>query len=230
MKSGKRILDIKKEINKSQELSLEEGIDKLKALSKVKFDESVEIAVRLGIDAKKTDQNIRGAIVLPNGTGKSVSVLVFAKDQKEIEAKEAGADFVGSDDLAEKIQGGWFGFDAVVATPDMMKVVGKLGKLLGTRGLMPNPKLGTVTPDVKKAVTELKAGKVEYRNDKAGNIHALVGKVSFDTNKIKENVFAFLDALNKAKPSATKGTYIKKVSLSTTMGPGLTIDRQSVKA
>ncbi len=229
MKRGKRITDLRKDVDSAKEYSIQDAVNFLKTSSKVKFDESMEVAVRLGIDAKKTDQNIRGSVILPNGTGKKVRVLAFASPEKEAEAKEAGAEYIGGDELASKIQGGWFDFDAVVATPDMMKVVGKLGKVLGPRGMMPNPKVGTVTPDIGQAVKDLKAGKVEYRNDKAGNIHAPVGKVSFDMSKIAENVKALVEALKKAKPQASKGTYFKKVSLSTTMGPGLSIDKQSLQ-
>jgi large subunit ribosomal protein L1 len=201
----------------------------LKANHTVKFDETVEIAVRLGVDPRKSDQAVRGAAILPNGLGKTIRVLVFAQGDKETEAKEAGADYVGGEDLAKKITEGWLEFDAVIATPDMMKVVGKLGKILGTRGLMPNPKVGTVTPDVSRAIKEVKKGKVEFRVEKAGILHAALGKLSFDTTKIVENAKAFMDAVHKAKPAAAKGLYIKKISLSSTMGQGLKINENDLK-
>ena len=189
------------------------------------FDETVDIAIHLGVDPKHADQMVRGAIVLPHGTGKTTRVLVFAKGDKEKEATDAGADYVGGEDLAKKIQSeGWLDFERVIATPDMMSVVGRLGKILGPRGLMPNPKLGTVTMDVGKAVSEQKAGKVEYRVDKAGNIHASVGKKSFEASKLVENTAALLTAVIKAKPSTSKGIYLKKISVSSTMGPGVRID------
>lgn len=188
------------------------------------------MAVRLGVDPRHADQMVRGAVVLPNGLGKEVRVLVFAKGEKEKEARDAGADFVGADDLVAKIQEGWFEFDTAIATPDMMGVVGKIGKLLGPRGLMPNPKVGTVTFDVGRAVNESKSGKVEFRVEKAGIIHAPVGKVSFETDKLKENILALIDALVKSKPSAAKGTYIKKISVSSTMGPGVNLDVSDVSS
>ena len=195
------------------------------------YDESVDIAINLGVDPKHADQMVRGAIVLPHGTGKSTRVLVFAKGDKEKEASAAGADYVGGEELAKKIQGeGWLEFERVIATPDMMSVVGRLGKVLGPRGLMPNPKLGTVTMDVAQAVSEQKAGKVEYRVDKAGIIHTSIGKKSFETAQLLANAQAILDAVLKAKPAAAKGTYMKKVSLSTTMGPGVRVDPQSVSS
>ncbi|MCK9988974.1 MAG: large subunit ribosomal protein L1 [Azoarcus sp.] len=195
-----------------------------------KFDESVDLAVNLGVDPKHADQMVRGAIVLPHGTGKSVRILVFAKNEKEREAREAGADYVGAEDLAKKIQDeSWLEFDRVIATPDMMGVVGRLGKVLGPRGLMPNPKLGTVTIDVARAVGESKAGKVEYRVDKTGIIHASIGKKSFGAEKLLANAWALLEAILRAKPAAAKGTYIKKVAVSTTMGPGIRIDPASVE-
>jgi len=188
------------------------------------------VAVRLGVDPRHADQMVRGAVVLPHGLGKEVRVLVFAKGEKEKEAREAGADYVGSDDLVAKIQEGWFDFDTAIATPDMMGVVGKIGKLLGPRGLMPNPKVGTVTFDVGRAVKESKSGKVEFRVEKAGIVHAPVGKASFGTDLLKENLLALVDALVKAKPSAAKGTYIKKISVSSTMGPGVRLDIADVTA
>ncbi len=202
----------------------------MKSASFVKFDETVDLVVRLGVDPRHADQMVRGAVVLPNGLGKDVRVLVFAKGEKEKEATEAGADYVGADDLVAKIQGGWFEFDTAIATPDMMGVVGKIGKLLGPRGLMPNPKVGTVTFDVGRAVKESKSGKVEFRVEKAGIIHAPVGKVSFDADKLQENILALFDALMKAKPPAAKGTYVKKICLSSTMGPGVRCDSSDVSA
>jgi large subunit ribosomal protein L1 len=195
-----------------------------------KFDETVDVAVKLGVDPRHADQMVRGAVVLPNGLGKNVRVLVFAKGEKEKEALDAGADYVGADDLVTKIQEGWFEFDTAIATPDMMGVVGKIGKLLGPRGLMPNPKVGTVTFEVGRAVKESKAGKVEFRVEKAGIVHAPIGKVSFDAEKLQGNLVALVEALVKAKPSAAKGTYIKKISLSSTMGPGINLDISDVTA
>ena len=217
-------------IDRARNYPLKEGIDLIKASSYAKFDETVDLAVRLGVDPRHADQMVRGAVVLPNGLGKTVRVLVFAKGEKEKEARDAGADYVGAEDLVAKIQEGWFDFDTAIATPDMMGVVGKIGKLLGPRGLMPNPKVGTVTFDVGRAVKESKSGKVEFRVEKAGIIHAPVGKVSFDGVKLQENILALLDALMKAKPPAAKGTYVKKISISTTMGPGLRVDTSDVAA
>jgi large subunit ribosomal protein L1 len=195
-----------------------------------KFDESVDIAINLGVDPKHADQMVRGAIVMPHGTGRDMRVLVFAKGEKEQEARDAGADHVGAEDLAKKIQDeGWLEFDRVIATPDLMSVVGRLGRVLGPRGLMPNPKLGTVTMDVAKAVSESKAGKVEYRVDKNGIIHAAIGKRSFGADKLRENASALLDAVIRAKPSAAKGIYLKKISVSTTMGPGVRVDPAAVE-
>jgi large subunit ribosomal protein L1 len=204
---------------------LEEAIGLIVGAPKAKFDETVDLAINLGVDPRHADQMVRGAIVLPHGVGKQVRVLVFAKGDKEKEAKEAGADHVGGEDLAKKIQDeGWLYFDRVIATPDMMGIVGRLGKVLGPRGLMPNPKLGTVTPDVGRAVSEQKAGKVEYRVDKAGIIHVAIGKRSFDAQKLVDNASAIIDVVVKAKPAASKGTYVKKISISSTMGPGIRID------
>ena len=201
----------------------DEAVDLVKKTATAKFDETIEMHVRLGVDPKYNDQQVRGAIVLPNGTGKSKKVLVFAKGEKVQEAENAGADFVGAEDLAEKIKGGWFDFDVAIASPDMMGVVGRLGKLLGPRGLMPNPKLGTVTPDLAKAISEQKAGKIEYRTDKAGNVHCPIGKASFENDKLKENYQTLLDTLIKAKPAAAKGQYVRSITLSATMGPGVAI-------
>jgi large subunit ribosomal protein L1 len=207
--------------------SLEEAFKMVKAVPVAKFDETVDIAINLGVDPKHADQMIRGAIVLPNGVGRATRVLVFAKGEKEKEAQDAGADHVGGDELAEKIQGGWFEFDRVIATPDMMGVVGRLGRVLGPRGLMPNPKLGTVTPNVGDAVREQKAGKVEYRVDKAGIVHCGIGKVSVDDEKLWRNASALIDVIMKAKPASTKGTYMKKIAVSSTMGPGFKVDPSS---
>ena len=197
--------------------------------SYAKFDETVDLAIRLGVDPRHADQMVRGAVVLPNGIGKEVKVLVFAKGEKETEAKEAGADFVGNDDLIEKIKDGWFGFDKAVATPDMMGTVGKIGRILGPRGLMPNAKVGTVTFDVAKAVQELKSGKIDFRVEKAGIVHAPVGKVSFGAEKLTENIKAFLDIILKLKPSSSKGAYFKSIAVSTTMGPCVKVDTALVK-
>ena len=209
--------------------SIEEAVKLAQETSTVNFDASVEVAFRLGIDTRKNDQQIRGAIVLPHGTGKSQRVLVFAKGEKLKEAQEAGADYAGDQEFVEKINGGWFDFDVIVATPDMMGEVGKLGRVLGPKGLMPNPKTGTVTMDVKKAVEEIKAGKVEYRAEKSGIVHAAIGKVSFDTEKLVENFKALHDALIKAKPASSKGTYFKTVAVSSTMGPGIKVDNNEVR-
>lgn len=217
-------------VDRSKSYPLAEGLELIKSASYAKFDETVDLAVRLGVDPRHADQMVRGAVVLPNGLGKTVRVLVFAKGEKEKEARDAGADYVGAEDLVAKIQEGWFDFDTAIATPDMMGVVGKIGKLLGPRGLMPNPKVGTVTFDLARAVNECKSGKIEFRVEKAGIIHAPVGKISFDGVKLQENILALVDALMKAKPSAAKGTYVKKISLSTTMGPGLRIDAADVAA
>jgi len=229
MQRGKKWKLCNKKIDKTKEYSLVEAIEFLKTNSYVKFDETVDIAVNLGVDPRKSDQQVRSAVALPNGLGKSVRVLVFAQGEKEKEAKDAGAEFTGGEDIAEKIKNGWLEFDAVIATPDMMKTVGKLGKVLGTRGLMPNPKVGTVTNDVAKAVKELKAGKVEFRVEKAGIVHAPMGKISFNVNALAENIKAFIDAINKAKPATSKGTYIKKITLSSTMGQGVKIKALDIK-
>ena len=215
-------------IDRTKLYPLNAALDVVKDAAYAKFDETVELAVRLGVDPRHADQMVRGAVVLPNGLGKSVRVLVFAKGEKEKEAQDAGADYVGAEDLVAKIQEGWFEFDTAIATPDMMGVVGKIGKLLGPRGLMPNPKVGTVTFEVGRAVKESKAGKVEFSVEKAGIVHEPAGKVSFDTDKLKGNVLAIVEALLKAKPSAAKGTYIKKISLASTMGPGINLDISDV--
>jgi large subunit ribosomal protein L1 len=225
---GKRYRQGFEAIEADKAYGLSEAIAVLKAAPVAKFDESVEIAINLGVDPKHADQMVRGALVLPHGTGKSVRVLVFAKGDKEKEATEAGADFVGAEELAKKIQQeGWLEFDRVIASPDMMSVVGRLGKVLGPRGLMPNPKLGTVTADVGGAVRDQKAGKVEYRVDKNGIIHAAVGRLSFGADQLLANASALIDAVVRAKPSAAKGIYMKKISISSTMGPGIRIDPSS---
>lgn len=230
MAKGKQIRNAKEKVDRSRAYPLDEALALLKESSFAKFDEAVDVSIRLGVDPRKADQMVRGAVVLPNGLGKSVRVLVFAKGEKVQEAEAAGADFVGGDDLAEKIQGGWFDFDTAIAAPDMMGVVGKIGRLLGPRGLMPNPKVGTVTPDIERAVKEAKSGKIEYRVEKAGIIHAPVGKASFDVDKLRENFLSLLDVLIKAKPSSAKGTYLKKISISSTMGPGIIVDVADVQA
>jgi large subunit ribosomal protein L1 len=207
---------------------VEEALEIVKKLPAAKFDESVDMSLRLGVDPKHADQMVRGAIVLPHGIGKTVRVAVFAKGEKEREAREAGADVVGAEDLVERIQGGWMDFDSTVATPDLMGQVGKLGKVLGPRGLMPNPKLGTVTFDVGRAVREVKAGKVEFRVDKAGNVHVPVGKKSFAADQLVANALALLEAIVRAKPSASKGQYLRSITVSSTMGPGIQVDVQRV--
>jgi large subunit ribosomal protein L1 len=212
----------------ARKYSVEEAVDTLSRLPAAKFDETVDLSIRLGVDPKHADQMVRGAVVLPNGIGKTVRVAVFAKGEKEREAQEAGADHVGAEDLVERVQGGFMEFDSAIATPDLMGQVGRLGKILGPRGLMPNPKLGTVTFDVGRAVREAKAGKVEFRVDKAGNVHVPVGKRSFPTERLVENALALLEAIIRAKPPAAKGQYIRSVTLSSTMGPGITIDPQRV--
>ncbi|NGX39296.1 MAG: 50S ribosomal protein L1 [Chlamydiae bacterium] len=223
-KLSKRLKEIE-EIRGVEELfSLQEAIEVLKKCPPVKFDQSVEVSLKSGIDVKKSDQQVRGTVALPHGIGKELRVLVFARGDKVKEAEAAGADFVGNTDLFEKIKGGWTDFDAVVATPDMMRDVGKLGRVLGPRGLMPTPKTGTVTTDVTKAVTEVKAGKIEFKNDKSGMINNLVGKLSFDKEKLVENIEAFISAVSKAKPSSAKGHFLQSLAISSTMGPGLKVD------
>jgi large subunit ribosomal protein L1 len=223
-KEGKRIRAAREKVQADKFYSLEEACKVVASTASAKFDESVEVAVRLGVDPKKADQNVRGSIPLPHGLGKNIRVAVFAKGEKVQEAQAAGADIVGGDDLVEKIKGGFFDFDSVVATPDMMAQVGKVGKLLGPRGLMPSPKIGTVTFDVAETVKGLKAGRAEFRVDKAGIVHASVGKASFGPEKILENVSALLQALNRAKPSTSKGVYLQSASVSLTMGPGVALD------
>src|SRR5690625_3849804 len=223
-KKGKRYQTAEKLVDRSKVYDIKEAIEVLKETAKANFDETVEAAYRLGVDTKKADQQIRGAMVLPHGTGKTQRVLVFAKGEKLKEAEAAGADYVGDQDLINKINQGWFDFDVVVATPDMMAEVGKLGRVLGPKGLMPNPKTGTVTFEVEKAVKEIKAGKVEYRLDKQSNVHVPIGKVSFDLDKLVENYTALIETIVKVKPNAAKGRYIRNAAVSSTMGPGVKID------
>jgi len=222
-KQGKKYVEASKLVDNNVQYEANEAIELVKKTARAKFDETIEVAVRLGVDPKKADQQLRGAVVLPHGTGKTKRVLVFAKGEKAKEAEAAGADFVGEEDMINKINQGWFDFDAVVATPDMMAAVGKLGRVLGPKGLMPNPKTGTVTFDVTKAVNEIKAGKIEYRVDKAGNIHAPIGKISFENDKLIENYNTLIDTLVKAKPAAAKGTYLRSITVSSTMGPGVKV-------
>jgi large subunit ribosomal protein L1 len=222
-KTGKKYAEVSALVDSANLYEPTEAIELVKKTARAKFDETVEVAFRLGLDVKKADQQIRGAVVLPHGTGKTQRVLVFAKGEKAKEAEAAGADFVGEEDMIAKINQGWFEFDVVVATPDMMASVGKLGRVLGPKGLMPNPKTGTVTFDVSRAIAEIKAGKIEYRTDKQGNIHAPIGKISFDNEKLLENLSTIVDTIQKAKPAAAKGTYMRNVTVSSTMGPGVKV-------
>ncbi|CAI8341796.1 50S ribosomal protein L1 [Alphaproteobacteria bacterium] len=228
MAAGKRLKSGYDLIDRNKAYSVNEASKIIKEAAKAKFDETIEISVSLGVDPRHADQMVRGSVAMPNGTGKTMRVAVFARDAKAEEAKAAGAEFVGAEELAEQIQNGEQGFDRVIASPDMMGVVGRLGKVLGPRGLMPNPKLGTVTPDVAEAVKTAKAGEVQFRVEKAGVIHAGIGKASFDADKIAQNAQAFLDAIQKARPSGAKGTYMKKVTMSSTMGPGIFIDATQI--
>lgn len=230
MAKGKRIRALRDKVEPNRLYSIEEALQILKEGSSVKFTESVEVAVNLGVDPRKSDQVVRGSTVMPNGTGKSVRVAVFAQGDNADKAKAAGADIVGFEDLAEQIQQGKIDFDVCIATPDAMRVVGKLGQILGPRGLMPNPKVGTVTPDVETAVNNAKAGQVRYRTDKGGIVHAAIGKVDFEPDALKQNLNALLTDLQKHKPAASKGVYLKKVALSTTMGPGVPVDQSSLSA
>ncbi len=216
-------------VDRTQRYLLEDGLRLLRDTARAKFDETVEIAIRLGVDPRQADQNVRGTVSLPHGMGKTVRVLAFAKGEKEKEAQEAGADFVGSDELIKKISEGWFDFDKAVATPDMMAAVGRIGKVLGPRGLMPNPKTGTVTMEIGKAVKEIKAGKLEFRVDKAGIVHVPVGKASFDAEKLIDNARAVLMSILRAKPASAKGNYVRGVTLSTTMGPGIKVDLSQIR-
>ena len=226
---GKKYAEARKKVDQTKRYDLDGGIQLLKETGQAKFDESVDMAIRLGVNPKHSDQMVRGTVALPHGVGKSVRVLVFAKGEKEKEAKDAGADFVGAEDLVEKITGGWTDFDKAIATPDMMGTVGKLGKILGPRGLMPNPKVGTVTFDVGRAVRELKAGRVEFKVDKTGIVHTTVGKISFPAEKLKDNVMALMDVIIRAKPASSKGTYMKSIAISTTMGPGIKLDPNDLR-
>ena len=225
---GKRYKKSAENIDAKKMYSIEQAVEVISKFQKAKFDETIDIAVRLGVDPKHADQMVRGSTMLPNGTGKSVRVAVIAKAEKEAEAKAAGADHFGSDDLIDKIKEGWFEFDKLIATPDMMSKVGKIGTVLGPRGLMPNPKTGTVTTDVAKTVKEIKAGRVEYKVDKAGIVHTIVGKLSFDSKKLQENMSTLMESIVKAKPSTAKGVYIKSITLSSTMGPAVSIDPSTV--
>ena len=225
-KQGKKYAEARTNVDRTARLLAEEALGKVKDMAFAKFDESVDVAANLGVDPRKADQIVRGTVVLPNGTGKSVRVLAICQGDKVAEAEEAGADFVGVD-YVEKIQGGWVDFDVCVVTPDLMGKVGPLGRILGPRGLMPTPKAGTVTPDVARAIKEIKAGKIEYRVDKTGNLHAPIGKVSFDVGQLEENLNAFMSSVLKAKPAAAKGTYVKSVTVSSTMGPGVPVDPNS---
>jgi large subunit ribosomal protein L1 len=228
-KLGKRLTAAHALVDRNQRYTLEDAVRLVVETATAKFDETIELAVRLGVDPRQADQNVRGTVVLPNGTGKTSRVLVFAKGEKEREATEAGADFVGGEDLVQKISEGWLEFDKAVATPDMMGLVGKIGKVLGPRGLMPNPKVGTVTFDVGKAVSELKAGKVEYRVEKAGIVHVPIGKKSFGAEKLLENARTLIDSLLKAKPAAAKGNYMRSMAVSSTLGPGIKVDPNAVR-
>lgn len=228
MKKGKKYVEVSKLVEKNKLYSKEEAISLAKKTTVTKFDSSIEVAMNLNLDTKKADQQLRGTLVLPNGNGKTKRILVIAKGPKATEAKDAGADFVGDTDMLEKIEKeNWFGFDVLIATPDMMPVLGKLGKILGPKGLMPNPKTGTVTMDIKKAIEEVKNGRVEYRTDSYGNVHANIGKVSFTDEKLIQNLIAFVTHIYRSKPSTVKGTYVKNVSVATTMGPGIKVDINS---
>ncbi len=227
-KKSKKYLQALELIEKGKLYTKEEAIDLVKKISTSKFDGSVEVAVKLNLDTRKSDQQLRGAIVLPNGTGKTKRILVLSKTDQAKVAKESGADFVGDSDMIEKIEKeNWLDFDVIIATPEMMPMLGKLGKVLGPRGLMPNPKTGTVTTDVKKAIDDIKKGRIEYRTDSFGNVHSIIGKVSFDTDKLVENLVAFIDVLVKSKPSTVKGQYLKSISVAPTMGPGIKLDLSS---
>lgn len=228
--NGKSYRAALEKVDRNQRYLLEEGLRLAKETARAKFDETVEMAVRLGVDPRQADQNVRGTVTLPHGMGKTVRVLAFAKGEKEKEAQEAGADFVGGDDLIKKITDGWFDFDKAVATPDMMGAVGRIGKILGPRGLMPNPRTGTVTPDIGKAVKEIKAGKLEFRVDKAGIVHVPVGKASFNSEQLIDNARAVLTSILRAKPASAKGNYLRGVTISTTMGPGVKIDLAQVRS
>ncbi len=228
MKHSKRYNNGLDNVNRADLYALQKAVEIVKQTATAKFDESVEISVRLGVDPRKADQMVRGTVLLPSGTGKSIKVCVLTKGDKEKEALNAGADYVGSDDLIKKIQDGWFDFNVVIATPDIMGQVGKLGRVLGPRGLMPNPKIGTVTFEVGKAVQDAKAGKIDFRVDKYGNVHSLIGKKSFSDQQLLDNIRAFMDVLNRLKPTSAKGVYIKNITISSTMGPGIKVDKNSI--
>ncbi len=228
MKRGKIYKERAASVDRLTFYPIDDAIEVMQKEPKVKFDETIECAVRLGVNPKHADQMVRSTVILPNGTGKTNRVLVFAKGEHEQQAKDAGADYIGAEDLVEKIQGGWLEFDVAIATPDMMKIVGRLGKILGARGLMPNPKAGTVTMDVAGAVSDSKAGKIEFRVDKAGNLHVPVGKMSFEKDKLKENIMAFMEAVLRVKPAAAKGTYVRNITISSTMGPGIRVDKTNL--
>ena len=228
MRHSKRFKNSLEKIDRTDLYPLPKAVDIVKETATAKFDESIEISIRLGVVPRKADQMVRGSVLLPSGTGKSVKICVLTKGEKEKEALDAGADYVGSDDLIEKIQGGWLDFDAVIATPDIMGQVGKLGRVLGPRGLMPNPKVGTVTFEVGKAVKDAKAGKIDFRVDKYGNVQSLVGKKSFSGPQLVDNIRAFMDVINRLKPSSAKGVYIKNVTISSTMGPGVKVDKNTI--
>ena len=225
---GKRMQALMQSVDRTKTYALDDAVKLVKQIARAKFDESVDVAINLGIDAKKSEQTVRGSAVMPRGTGKAVRVAVFADGEAAAAAKKAGADIVGTQDLADRIKGGNLDFDVVIASPDMMRIVGQLGQVLGPRGLMPNPKVGTVTPNVAKAVENAKAGQVQYRADKAGIVHCAIGKASFEPEALKENLLALLAAVNKSKPASAKGAYLKKVTVSTTMGPGIRIDTNSL--
>ena len=230
MKKGKKFVEVLNLVEKDKTYTVSEAVDLIDKTKRAKFDETVDVAIKLGIDPKQADQQIRMAVNLPHGTGKDVKVLVFANEDKAAEAKEAGADFAGLDEFIEKITGeNWLDFDVVISTPDVMSKVGKLGKFLGPRGLMPNPKVGTVTNDISEAVKLSKAGRIEIKNDKGGVVHAPIGKVSFGTDKIKENFLSVINVINKSKPSSSKGIYLRKITLSNTMGPGINVDTGDIR-
>lgn len=224
MTMGKKQKEVRKGLEVEKKYTIDQALELVKKTTTTKFDSTVDVAVRLGVDVKQSDQQVRGSVVLPHGSGKSKKVLAIVKGDKENEARDAGADFIWADDFVEKITGGWMDFEAVVATPDMMAVVARIGKVLGPRGLMPNPKLGTVTFDIKKAITEIKAGKAEFRTEKAGIVHTSIGKASFDAAKLKDNLMALLETVRRLKPNTSKGVYYKSVTVTTTMGPGIKID------
>jgi large subunit ribosomal protein L1 len=230
MPTGKKYKEFREKVDSRATYDLDEAVKLVKENAFAKFDETVELAVRLGVDPKKADQMVRGTVVLPHGTGKKVRVLVFTKGEKVAEAEEAGADFVGLEEYVEKVQGGWFDFDVIVASPDVMGMIGKLGKVLGPRGLMPNPKSGTVTMDIGKAITDIKKGKISYRVDKVGNVHVGIGKVSFNETQIRENLLAFMDAIMRARPAASKGQYLRNVAISSTMGVGIKLNPSGLVA